>query len=146
MSATSTAALPMERLRSDGGRASSSPLIAADCVEQGLRPRRRPSELEHLVRRRVTHVLRLTTVAHTQLLEGAERSLVVGRRQRYQSTESGSSEAIHRDQARRLGRDALVPVRRVDDEPEFGLTRQDALPTRAHRVELHTPLALIALS
>ena len=25
------------------GRASSSPLIAADCVEQGLRPRRRPS-------------------------------------------------------------------------------------------------------
>jgi len=64
MSATSTAALPMERLRSDGGRASSSPLIAADCVEQGLRPRRRPSELEHLVRRGVTHVLRLATVAH----------------------------------------------------------------------------------
>jgi len=33
----------------------------------------------------------------------------------------------------------------MDDEPEFGLTRRDALPARAHRVELHTALALIAL-
>ena len=41
---------------------------------------------------------------------------------------------------------ASVPVHRVDDDPDIGLTRRDALPTRAHRVELHTPLALIALS
>src|SRR5215204_7414748 len=88
-------------------------------LERGRASLRSRGELEQLVGRVITLVLGLAASSHADLLQGAQRRLVVDRGQRDQPIQPDPTETVRDGQERRLSRDASVPLGWVDDAADL---------------------------